>query len=90
MITKYTKDPDAVLDYQFNWESWLADGDEIESATVTPESGLTVDSTAVTAGTVTAWVSGGTAGNTYDLTCHIVTTDGREDDRTIRIVVKER
>lgn len=89
---KRVHDPDAVLDYPFNWSDWLPEGDAIESAVVTAESGITVQGTpAVVGGTkVVPYVSGGTAGQSYDLTCHIVTTDGREDDRTMTLVCKER
>lgn len=37
----------------------------------------------------TAWVSGGVAGQRYTVTNHIVTEDGREDDRSITITCKE-
>lgn len=40
--------------------------------------------------TVVAWISGGTAGTTYRVTCRIVTAGGRTDDRSIFIKVKER
>jgi hypothetical protein len=90
MADSYIKDPDAVLDYQWNWASWLSDGDTIASATVTAPTGLTVDSITATSSAVTAWLSGGTAGTSYRVTCHIVTADGREDDRSITIIVREK
>ncbi len=59
----FKKDPDAVLDYQWRWSSWLDVGETIVSYTVTPAAGITVDSDALTDGTtVTAWLSGGAAG----------------------------
>jgi hypothetical protein len=37
-----------------------------------------------------AWVSGGTDGEDYPVTCHITTTGGRTDDRTMVIKVRRR
>ena len=89
-ISTHEKDPDAVLDYMIDWGSeWLASGDEIDTSTWTVPSGITKDKDSKTKTTATIWVSGGTDGVTYDLVNHIVTTDGREDDRTITIIVKE-
>lgn len=89
MPSSFLKDPDAVLDYVVDFTSWLADGDTITSATVTAD-GVTVDSTDTTTTTVTAWVSGGTLGETATLTCQITTADGRTDERTIRLSIRER
>lgn len=86
------KDPDAVLDFPVDWSSWLPDGDTIESATVTAETGIVVDSfSVVNSGTaVVAWLSGGTTDERYVVTYHIVTVEGREDDRSITVVIRER
>jgi hypothetical protein len=88
----YTKDPGAVLDWCFDWSGWLATGETITSHTVTAATGLTVDSSLATDDdtSVTAWLSGGTAGARYTVTCHIVTSAGRADDRLIIVDVRER
>jgi len=88
-VHNYTKDPQAVLDYQWDWTAWLA-GDIITEHIVSAPDGLTVGVTAHTATAVTAWLSGGTAAQAYPVTCHIKTVGGREDDRTIEITVLER
>ena len=91
MASTFTKDPDAVLDYAFDWATnWLATGETISSETVTASTGLTVVSTTENAGTVTTWLSGGTASTAYTVTCQIVTSAGRTDDRSIIVVVQER
>ena len=102
MFEEYTKDPDAVLDYVFDWApltngtagatDWLAASETIVSTVITPETGITEDSNSITdsSTTVTVWLSGGTAGTDYNVACAIVTSDGREDERTITIVVRER
>lgn len=86
---KFTKDPDAVLDYRIDWTTWL-DGDSIVSSTWTAESGITIDSFTDSATNSTVWLSGGSAGERYAVTNSIVTTEGRKDDRTIRIRCIER
>lgn len=83
-----SKDPDAVLDYPFDWSTWL-DGDTISSHTITADSGITVDSSSATTSVVTVWLSGGTAGASYSVACRITTAAGRTDERTIRIEVFE-
>jgi len=56
---------------------WLASGETITGATVIADSGVTVEGYGIdTTGTyVTCRLSGGTAGNSYTITCTI-TTDG--------------
>lgn len=89
MPQTFMKDPDAVLDYSWDWSSWLGD-DAIQSAAVTAQDGLTVDSTQATSSAVTAWLSGGSDGASYAVVCHVVTAAGREDDRTLTVSVRER
>ena len=92
MIEKwFIKDPDAVLDYAFDWEEyWLESGETIASHTITVPTGITKDSDSELDGIVTVWLSGGTAESTYDVACEIVTTNGRTDERTISIICNER
>lgn len=85
------KDPDAVLDYTFDWEPWLTPAtDTITGVTWVPDDGLTVDSSQNTTTTATAFISGGTAGETLRLTCRITTAGGRTDDRTITFKIVNR
>jgi hypothetical protein len=88
-LKKFTKDPDAVLDYTISWNAWLPDGDTITTATAEATSGIVVDSVSHTIDDTTVWLSGGVAGSSYDVTVHVTTNGGREDDRTITIVCKE-
>ena len=90
MPTSYTKDPAAHLDFVFDWSDWLVDGDAIDSATVTAGTGITVTGTSIVGSTVVPWLSGGTVGKNYAVTCQVTTTDGRIDERTITIRVRER
>ena len=92
MTSLFYKDPDAVLDYKFDWSTWLPTGDTISTKTVTTESGITKDSDSITdsSTSVTVWLSGGEANSSYQITCAIVTADGREDDRSMLISIRER
>lgn len=89
MADTFVKDPDAVLDYEWDWSAWLG-ADTIADHTVVAAAGLTVDSSTATSTAVTAWLSGGSVGASYLVTCHVVTAAGREDDRSLQIVVEER
>jgi len=88
----FIKDPDAVLDYAFDWTEWLADSpaETISSHTVTVSTGLTKDSDSEADGVVTIWLSGGTAGNKYNVACKIVTDQSRTEERSITIVMQQR
>lgn len=76
---------------------WLAPGETIESYTLTADDGITIqnDSSTDSDTSVTFWVSvtpatGADPVGSYNVTCSIVTSAGREDDRTITIPVEER
>lgn len=90
MSSTFIKDPDAELDYQWNWAGWLVDGDTIDTYTLSAPAGLTLGSSTNTTTAVTAWLSGGTLGAAYDVRCRIVTADGRTDDRTLRLTIRNR
>lgn len=87
----FKKDPNAVLDYTFDWGPYLTPlGDTISTATWVLSTGLTKVSQSNTTTTATAFVSGGTVGETATLTCRIVTNGGRTDDRSISLKIVER
>ena len=100
-IATKIKDVDAVLDFKFDFKTnsngrgfadWLESGETITSITITPDTGITVDSSSITdtGTTVTVWLSGGTAGVEYNVACKIVTSAGRTDERSGTINVIER
>lgn len=93
MPRSFSKDPDAILDYEFDWSTWLTDGDTLADATITAPTGLTVATdppVTVTSTAVTYWLEGGVVGQSYAVTCHIVTAAGREDDRTATVTIQEK
>lgn len=90
MPTSYTKDPQATLDYLFDWSGWLATGETITASTMTATTGITVQSASFTTTTATVWLAGGTLGTAYQVTNHVTTNAGRQDDRTITITIRDR
>jgi hypothetical protein len=89
-MATYDKDPDAVLDYGFDWSDWLESAETIATSTWTVPAGITKDSDTKDNTTTTIWLSGGTEGASYKITNHIVTSEGREDDRSHVIHMIER
>jgi hypothetical protein len=88
---EFYKDPNATLDYQIDWSDWLGT-DTISSSDWTVPTGITEATHTNTTTTSTIWLSGGTAGNTYECINRIVTADSpaRTDDRTIYIIVENK
>jgi len=87
---QWNKDPQAILDYSIEWSTWLVTGETISTSTWTVPAGLTKVSDSKTTTATTVWLSGGTVGTAYTVTCHIKTSVNREDDRSFIIVVEER
>lgn len=91
MSASFWKDPQAVLDYSFDWSPWLVSGDTITNltATATPV-GITINSVAFTTTSTTVNLSGGVVGVKYAVVHHITTSGARQDDRTMFITVVEK
>jgi hypothetical protein len=85
----FTKDPNAVLDYNIDWTRWLA-GDQIATSEWIIPSGLTKVADSKTAASATVWLSGGSVGQSYTVTNRITTAAGRTEDRSFTIRVEER
>lgn len=87
------KDPAAKLDYAVDWTAWLQASETITTSTWTAPAGLTKMSSpaeSVVGGKATVWLQGGTVGQSYAVVNHIVTNQGREDERTILVVMVDR
>jgi hypothetical protein len=85
----FFKDPNAVLDYQVDWATWLST-DTIVTSTWTVPTGITKASDTNTTTTTTIWLSGGTANTDYTLVNRITTAAGRTQDQSILITVRDR
>lgn len=92
MSDSFIKDPAALLDYSWDWATWLAGvNDTISSATVTVPAGLTaVGSPTVGDTAVTQKVEGGDLDGAYTLVCQITTVGGLIDERSIYLTIAER
>lgn len=89
-VHRFVHDPQAKLDYGFTWRDWLGD-DTITESTWTDDSGeLTLTGASHTDGVTEVWVEGGRVGVDYKLTNRITTADGRKEDRTHILSVREK
>lgn len=90
----FLKDPEATLDYGIDWgEGYLQEGESLSASSwsIFPGSGLTIDSEPpFGASQATVFVTGGTVGHIYQLTNRIVTDQGRTDERSLTIRIKNR
>lgn len=89
-ITDWVKDPEAVLDWRWDWSEWLADGEVIVTSVMTVSAGIVFESDSHSATSTTVWLSGGTSGQPYSVANRITTSAGRTDERTITIRVTNR
>ena len=104
MPKQFEKTVSEVLDYKFDFNplgnsrdgaesNYLESGETLSSFVVTPETGITVDSSALadTNTSVLVWLSSGTLGATYTIECKAVTSNGRTVERAITVkIVKVR
>lgn len=87
----FVKDPDATLDYSFDWGPWLQN-DTISTSTWIVDSGVTIvpASESFTTTTTTMFLSGGVDGENYTVTNRITTVGSRTDERSIEIKIRQR
>jgi len=88
-IPTYTKDPQAKLDFSIDWSDWLG-ADTIATSTWTVPTGITTVTSSNTTTTATLWLSGGTLGQRYLCTNHVITAGGRQEDQSIVVVMESR
>lgn len=90
MPSQVLKDPAAHKPYFFDWSQWLWEGEVVTAHTIDVPAGLTLTSTTASSTVVTAWLSGGDAGADYSVVCRVTTDQGREDERTLVVRVRDR
>jgi hypothetical protein len=88
-IATFPKDPAAVLDYTVDWSNWLG-LDKITSVVWTVPAGIGNAGTSNSGTAATIWISGGTAGTNYIVTCLVTTLAGRTDERSFQLTVVAR
>jgi hypothetical protein len=98
VIPTRTMDPSAKLDWSWDWTRWLEAGETLaesvwtiaESTQGTPSLELLDTPTPSIVGAVTTtWIESPTAGERYRVNNHVVSSQGRADDRSFWIVGKE-
>jgi hypothetical protein len=90
MAVKFSKDPDATLDFSINWASELVGDDVLVAVSFVTDPGINIVSSNIYEDVyATVWLSSGIAGTTYQVDCHVTTQEGRQDDRRFYIVVKD-
>lgn len=94
MDSRFIKDPEAELDYSFNWNDWLdttsTPPESIVSHVITVPDDLTLISSEKAGGVITVWLKGGTPQLTHRVECLITTSAGRKDERSFWLVIQER
>jgi hypothetical protein len=88
VILAADKDPDDKVDYQLSWATNLGT-DTISSSSWIVPVGITVLLDSSTTTTATVRLSGGTAGQKYQVTNRVVTASGQQFDQSIFVYVRE-
>jgi hypothetical protein len=78
--------PGAGLD----WSARLTGGDSLASSSWIAPDGITADRASHTGSLAICWLSGGTAGKSYDILNRVVTVNGRRYDQSVRIRIKTK
>jgi hypothetical protein len=86
------KDPQAFKPYGIDWDLWCADENDtiVNSTWSVNKTGLNLSSPTFDSTSTTVWLGGGTVGEGYRVTNHIITAGGLEDDRSLQIVIKNK
>jgi hypothetical protein len=85
------KDPQATLDYTFDWSAWLdLVDDTIADEECTCDDGIVIQNTNINGESVIVWLTGGEVGGEYTVTCKITTAAGRIDERSFYVKVRDR
>lgn len=77
------------LDYQYDWDDVLDDGETIADSVVEPPDGITAHNQTDGVTTVDVWFSGGTPGRNYRIPNRITTSAGRVYERNIELRVRD-
>ena len=96
ILSRYTKQPVEVKDYDIDYSEWLGPGADTVASTTAIVTSITeavptleIDSIMESTTTVKLWISGGTAGVSYKVTVQMTTADGRLDESELVFTVKD-
>lgn len=86
-----SKDPQSVLDYYIDWSDWMTAGDSISTSSWDVSPDTLTEGAAIDSGNLRGvWLSGGTVGVRYRVTNTIVTAQGRTEQQSLWIVVRDK
>ena len=87
VLRVFLKDPEAELDYQINWATWLG-GDTISTSSWVVPAGIAKTAESNSSSTATIWLANGNEGD-YEIVNRIVTAAGRTEDASFVIQVRQ-
>lgn len=82
----FVKDPDSITTYHWDWTIFIGTR-TITSHVLKIPAGLVIVSQSISNNVVYVQLSGGTLGQVYDCTCHIVMSGGDERDSSFAISI---
>lgn len=86
----FTKDPNAIKDYQWDWSAWLS-GDTIStSAFFVDDPALVIETSSIDGTKTIVRLSGGVNRKRYLVTNRITTATGQVDDWSVRVKMAEQ
>jgi hypothetical protein len=89
MLAKvYTHDPDAILDYYLDWSVWLEGSATLVTSTWEAIGSVTLAQDSILGSFTGVWVMATDEEGLVDLINHVVDSEGREDDCTIRLILR--
>lgn len=90
-FTGPNKDPESKLIYAFDWTDWLQPGETITGQQVFSNMpSIAISGVGQANGIVSFFAEGGDLGQFATITCRITTSAGQSDDRSVRILIKQR
>ncbi len=90
ILRTFYKDPDEKIKYTIDWTDWLDGQTTIASSAWVVPGGITQEAVSNSTTQVSIWLSGGSAGTSYDIVNRITTaaTTTEIAERTIRVIVR--
>lgn len=85
-----SKDPDDIDTYRVDWSRFLIGGELISSSSWIGDAGLVLSNETHSPTMTQVQVSGGTVNTQMNLTNRIVTTDGNQYDRSMKIPIRNK
>lgn len=91
ILGTFQQQPDEVLDYDFDFSTYLPTLDTLVSVSATADAGITLGDTVIspTGKFIKQWVRGGTAGMAYKVEITATTAQGRVKQIEFKIKIRE-